>query len=136
MTRQSFYLEFGTYAALSLFFTLILPMGLFIPKMAKKKKAVLLEYGAFCSKYVKMFDQKWIEKNHTGTDEHLLGTSDIQALADLEASVAVIRETRVLLVNRESLILYALAISLPMFPLLLFLVPPAMIIEIMSKIMI
>lgn len=132
---QSFYIEVGTFAALSLLFILIVPMGLFIPKMAKKKKAALLAYGAFCSKYVKLFDRKWIEKTHSGSDEHLLGTSDIQALADLDASVAAVRETRVLPVSRQMLALFALAILIPMFPLLLFVVPPEMIFKIMSKVM-
>jgi hypothetical protein len=135
LNRREFYTEVGTYSVLTFIFVLFIPFGLFIPKMAKRKKAALLEYGAFCSRYVKLFDRKWIEENHLGQDDQLLGTSDIQALADLDGSVVSVRETRVLLVNRQILTIFALAILLPLFPLLLFEVPLEVIFRIMSKVL-
>jgi hypothetical protein len=42
----------------------------------------LADYGLLANRYVERFEQKWVRGDTTDTDE-LLGTGDIQSLADL-----------------------------------------------------
>jgi hypothetical protein len=65
---------------------------LFTPQLARAKRGGLAEYGTLTSSYVMAFDQKWLRSKPN--DEELLGTGDIQSLADLGNSFAVIREMR------------------------------------------
>jgi hypothetical protein len=56
-------------------------------------------------------------------DEALLGTSDIQSLADLGNSYAVVREMQVVPFNRNDVILLVVATVIPLLPLLLTVIP-------------
>jgi hypothetical protein len=65
---------------------------LFTPQLATAKREGLAEYGALASSYVMDFNRKWL--HNKGHDEQLLGTGDLQSLADLGNSFAVVREMR------------------------------------------
>lgn len=101
-------------------FTLIIcvgPLLFFAPRMLAVKRQGLREYGRLGTAYVRRFHEKWI----TGPppDEPLLGSADIQSLADLANSFSVIRQMRIIPIN-PGLILPLIAASLvPMLPLLL-----------------
>jgi hypothetical protein len=56
----------------------------------------------------------------TARGEHLLGTSDLQSLADLSTSVDIVRNMRIAPASLRLLTDLAIAASLPMLPLLLF----------------
>jgi hypothetical protein len=66
-------------------------IGSLVPALRAKREG-LAEYGAFASDYVMDFDQKWLRRKVNGAQ--LLGTGDIQSLADLGNSFAVVREMR------------------------------------------
>ena len=69
------------------------------------------------STYVQGFDEKWILQ--TGySRQNLLGSPDIQSLADLRNSYAGITEMRTLLPNRTTVGIFAIAYILPALPLL------------------
>ena len=51
------------------------------------------KYGTLANKYVTEFDEKWMGDEKT--DEQLLGTADIQSLADLGNSYAGVRDMRI-----------------------------------------
>ena len=79
---------------IGLFLILILaPLTMFTPQMARAKRRGLAEYGLLANRYVDGFEQKWVVGNTTEGDE-LLGTGDIQSLADLGNSYAVVKEMR------------------------------------------
>src|SRR5450631_2691950 len=69
------------------------PLTMFTPQLARAKRKGLAEYGLLASRYVEGFDEKWVV-GHAEDGNELLGTADIQSLADLGNSYAVVREMR------------------------------------------
>ena len=63
------------------------------------------------------FDQKWLRSKVN--DEKLLGTGDIQSLADLGNSFAVVREMRTVPFVTDDVIRLLVATVAPLVPLLL-----------------
>jgi hypothetical protein len=98
------------------------PLLLFIPKLAAAKRAGLYAYGALASDYTRRFDEKWVRTPAAG-DEPLLGTADIQSLADLSGSYEIVRTMRVVPLNTQHLISLLLAVALPMLPFIALIVP-------------
>jgi len=80
---------------------------------------------------VHRFDRKWIQRNNPEHEE-LLGTSDIQSLADLSNSFQIVHEIKLLPINRRCIIALLVSAALPMLPLV-FLDPWAM--EIAKKLL-
>ena len=68
------------------------------------------------------FRRKWIE-GHAAKDEALIGTADIQSLADLANSFEVVTEMRVVPFGRASVLRLAMTAALPLAPLLLTMIP-------------
>jgi hypothetical protein len=104
------------------FFVLVIlgPLTMFSPLLARTKRRGLREYGTFATGYVLDFDQKWLR---VGTDEAVLGTTDIQSLADLGTSFAVVREMNLVPFSRGDVIQLAAATAAPLLPLLLTMMP-------------
>ena len=84
----------------------------------------LNEYGALAERYVSEFDKKWLGAG-AGPAEPLLGTADIQSLADLSTSVSIVRDMRFVPVGPRLLIPLTVAALVPLLPLLLFKYPIA-----------
>jgi hypothetical protein len=97
------------------------PLLLFTPQLARAKREGLAEYGAFASSYVMDFDQKWLRSKVN--DEQLLGTGDIQSLADLGNSFAVVREMRAVPFAKDDVFRLVIATVAPIVPLLLTIMP-------------
>jgi hypothetical protein len=100
------------------------PLYLFSVKLWRSKVKGLSDYSAFAERYVNEFEKKWF-----GADalpgEPLLGTADIQSLADLSNSVGIVREMRLAPVSPSMLLYLAIAALLPLLPLVLFKYPLA-----------
>jgi hypothetical protein len=111
-------ISYGVMAILSL----VAPLLLMSPKLFKVKRQGILDYGALANAYTQSFDAKWVHGKQQG--KPLLGSSDIQSLADLSNSFAIVRDMRPVPVNKNTLIALALAAALPLVPLI-FLVTPA-----------
>jgi hypothetical protein len=93
------------------------PMLFFTPTLIRAKLQYWGWYGSLASSYVQGFDEKWIfQRGRSG--ESLLGTPDIQSLADLSHSYAGIGEMRTLLANRNTIGIFAIAFIVPALPLL------------------
>jgi hypothetical protein len=69
------------------------PLLMFSPGMARAKRKGLADYGLLAQRYVESFEQKWVLRDPTSSDE-LLGAADIQSLADLGNSYALVRDMR------------------------------------------
>jgi hypothetical protein len=104
------------------------PLLLFAPQLAQAKRTGLLEYGTFAERYVREFDAKWLRGRSSG-DEALLGSSDIQSLADMGNSFAVVRAMRLAPFTRDNFILLAVAVLAPIAPLVLTLMPLATLLK-------
>jgi hypothetical protein len=110
--------------------TLVLaaPLLLLIPALHPVKKRGLLEYGALAAGYTRTFDAKWVH-GRPPEGEALLGSSDIQSLADLSNSFAIVRGMRVAPLDNTTLLNLAIAAVLPMAPVLLLATPADQLIE-------
>ena len=60
---------------------ILAPLLMFSPRMARARRKGLADYGLFAQRYVEGFDQKWVRSGHPS--DELLGSGDIQSLADL-----------------------------------------------------
>ncbi len=67
------------------------PLLVFSPRLMRAKRTGLREYGILASRYVSEFDLKWV-RGGAADDEQLIGSGDIQSLADLGNSFQVIRD--------------------------------------------
>ncbi len=112
-----------TIAGFVVFFVaaILAPLFLFTPQLFRAQNKGLAEYGAFAGDYVRDFDQKWLRMKVKS--EELLGTNDIQSLADLGNSFAVVREMRMVPFGTDDVVWLLVATALPMAPLLLTMMP-------------
>ena len=93
------------------------PLMVFVGQLARVKRTGLAEYGGVAQRYVREFDTKWLRGK--GSDEPLMGSADIQSLADLSNSFLVIREMRFVPFTKETVMQLAIVTVLPVAPLLL-----------------
>jgi hypothetical protein len=102
-----------------LFFILVIvfPLCFFADHLARAGRKAKREFGTLASHYVDDFRRKWVQGGRAG--EPLLGTPDLQSLADLGNSYGVVLELRLLPVTKRSLLGLAIALVLPFTPLTL-----------------
>jgi len=98
------------------------PLLVFAPQLAAAKRKGLREYGALAERYVREFDAKWL-RGGAPADEPLVGSADIQSLADLGNSYEVVRTMRIAPVTRDAILRLGAATLLPIVPLLLTMMP-------------
>ena len=101
-----------------------LPPCIFAFKLRNCQEKGLSDYTVFAAQYVNGFEKKWLNSS-AAPAEPLLGTPDLQSLADLSNSVGIVRNMRWVPVSTRLLILVVIAALLPMVPLLLFKYPIA-----------
>ena len=94
------------------------PLLVFVPRLWLAKRRGLIEYGALAERYVRDFDRKW-QRGERPANEALLGSADIQSLADLGNSYALVEDMRVIPVSRNVLLQLAVITVVPLAPLLL-----------------
>jgi hypothetical protein len=109
------------YAVLALVFTAA-PLVVFTGKLLMTKREGLLQYGALAGSYSRSFHHKWIGKDNP-EDEKLLGSADIQSLADMGNSYEFIEHMKPIPIDPRSLFQLIIAILLPMVTLLLTVMP-------------
>ncbi|WP_158931043.1 hypothetical protein [Acidisphaera sp. S103] len=98
------------------------PLLIFSPRLMEVKHRGLAEYGILASQYTQSFDRKWIPAAAT-TDEPLLGTGDIQSLADLGNSFGMVRKMKFIPIDRADIIAILIPAALPGLPLVATEVP-------------
>lgn len=98
------------------------PLLIFMPKLFLAKRRGLFEYAGLATEYTRAFDQKWVRRTPPPSDP-LLGTADVQSLADLSNSFQIIEQMRVVPPSRRNLVSLLLATLLPMLPFLLAILP-------------
>jgi hypothetical protein len=98
------------------------PLLVFAPRIAQAKRRGFLEYGALAERYVREFDVKWL-RGGAPAGEPLVGSGDIQSLADLANSFEVVRTMRVVPVALQDILIIAIAVLVPIAPLLLTVMP-------------
>jgi len=100
------------------------PLFILTPRLWASRVKGLSDYMVFGSTYVNGFNRKWLGKGDPDR-EPLLGTSDLQSLADLGNSISVVRDMRVVPISLFLVKDYVLVALLPFLPLFLFKYPVA-----------
>jgi hypothetical protein len=98
------------------------PQVAFVFKLWDAKRVGLLEYGALAQRYVRDFHGKWVQ-GERASDEPLIGSADIQSLADLAGSFEIVESMRIVPITRDALLRLALVTVLPLAPLVLTVIP-------------
>jgi hypothetical protein len=113
-------LEMGSFVV---FFVLAVlgPLLMFTPKMAAAKRKGLADYGQVAQAYVNSFEEKWVL--NTPPTEEVLGSGDIQSLADLNSSYEIVSDMRAVPFGLEDITRLAAATGAPLVPLLLTIFP-------------
>jgi hypothetical protein len=117
----------GVYPALALLVAvqamLVLgPLLIFSPKLWRVRLDGLERYNELASHYVNAFDAKWA-RGGPAPDEPMLGTPDLQSLADLGTGVERVHAMRWVPCSTRLLTSTVIATLLPLLPLILFKVP-------------
>jgi hypothetical protein len=115
---QSFLPLIGAIVAVNLL-VFLGPLAFFTARMIDVKRRGLREYGVVAATYTHLFEAKWVGRR-AAPGEPLLGTADIQSLADLANSFAVVRNMRLVPFGPVIIANLTLAAVAPMVPLLLF----------------
>ena len=102
------------------FFVLFLlgPLVMFTPQLDSAKRKGAAEYGLLANRYVFGFEEKWMRDDAPETSE-LLGTADLQSMADLGNSYSVVREMRIVPFGLDDIARLAAATAAPLLPLTL-----------------
>lgn len=127
----SFKFLMGGFVVLSLILGL-LPLILLAPKLVKVRKAGLFEYGRLANTYTESFDRKWVHGMERPT-EPLLGTSDIQSLADLGNTFAFIEGMTIAPITRNLILQLAGQAAIPLIPLIVFGTPTPELVRALMK---
>jgi hypothetical protein len=98
------------------------PLLVFAPQLAQAKRTGNREYGTLAERYVREFDTKWL-RGGAPADEPLVGSADIQSLADLINSFEVVKTMRIAPITRDALIRLVAATLAPIVPLALTMMP-------------
>jgi hypothetical protein len=93
------------------------PLAVFAPRLWACRQQGLHDYMALAARYAGAFHRKWLEAD-TPSQDTLLGSADIQTLADLSTSVATVRNIRLLPIGPRMLWSLAASALIPMLPLL------------------
>jgi len=99
-------------------FAILGPLLVFGPQLEAAKRAGLREYGTLAQRYVREFDQKWL-RGGAPADEPLVGSADIQSLADLGNSFEIVKGMRFVPFTLQTVLQLAVATLLPVLPLTL-----------------
>jgi hypothetical protein len=132
-TLPDFQFLIGGFAVFLILLAL-LPLMFFAQQMAAAKRAALPEFGAFAARYVKDFRGKWLPVQRAGGEEPL-GSQDIQSLADLANSYAVVRDMNTLPFGRNVIMRLVILIALPLLPLALTMFPFDVILQQLIKLL-
>jgi len=99
-------------------FAVLGPLLFFSAKLGDAKRTGLSEHGKLAQRYVREYDRKWLRAG-APPDEALIGSADIQSLADLGNSFDVVKEMRWVPFTLSTVLQLAVTTLLPVLPLTL-----------------
>jgi len=114
-------------------FAILGPMLVFGPQLEAAKRAGLREYGTLAQRYVREFDGKWL-RGGAPSDEPLIGSADIQSLADLGNSYEVVKGMRFVPFTGQTVLQLAVTTLVPVVPLMLTMISLEQLLERLLKV--
>jgi len=109
-------------AVLFVLCAVLAPLLFFAPQLAAARRLGMREYEVLAERYTREFDAKWL-RGGAPSDEPLIGSPDIQSLADLGNSYEVVRTMHIVPVSKRAIIQLVFATLLPIAPLLFTVIP-------------
>ena len=88
------------------------PLLMFVPRLSDARNAALGAYGKLGARYASDFERKWLH-GETQANEALIGSSDIQSLADLGNSYTALKAMRIVPLDVSTVIALAGAVLGP-----------------------
>ncbi len=107
------------------------PLLIFVPLLARARRQGLRQYSILADSYNRAFEQKWVT-GQAPPDEPLLGSADIQSLADLGNSFGVIREMKLFPFSQQQILQIAVIASLPGLPLIFLVIPVGELLKLLA----
>jgi hypothetical protein len=129
---QNFIPAFVTYVIVILI-VFVGPLAVFSGMLRRVKRHGLEQYGTLATAYTSSFHKKWIEGRNPD-HEPLLGSGDIQSLADLGNSFNIVDKMKPIPINPVDLLHLIVASLLPMTPLLLTVMPLGELLKLLLKV--
>ena len=120
-TLMSFKVDVAGLALFALAMVLA-PLLMFSPLLAATKRQGLAAYGTLANRYVQEFDRKWIG-GEAPPGERLVGSNDVQSLADMAEAYAVVKGMRLIPFSWRTASQLALITVAPLLPLGLTVIP-------------
>jgi hypothetical protein len=108
------------------------PLTVFAPQILLAKRRGKREYGIFAADYTRDFDRRWL-RSADHDDTPLLGSGDIQSLADLDNAYSVIKDIRAVPFSRDLLLQLLWATLAPFAPLVFTMIPLEELLDRMIK---
>lgn len=103
---------------LALLLVILTPLLIFMPLLDRTKRKGAADFGLLAQRYALGFEKKWL-RGDTPDNSELLGSADVQSLADLSNSYAVVNEMHVIPFTWQDAVRLAVATAAPMIPLVL-----------------
>jgi hypothetical protein len=119
---RSFELEIGGFLLVFVVAVLV-PLTVFTPLLARARQQGLAAFGGLASRYAREFEGKWMSGGLPG-GEPLLGSGDIQSLADLGQSHSIVQEVRLVPFGLRDVARLAAFPAAPLLPLTLTIFSP------------
>jgi hypothetical protein len=109
-------------AVIFLMLVVLAPLTFFSFKLIVARRIAQQELGTLASRYVNSFRRKWIQGGNR-QDEPLLGTADIQSLADLGNAFDTVSDMLILPFSPKTVLRLAIVVAAPLAPLTLTMMP-------------
>jgi hypothetical protein len=101
---------------LAVLLVILTPLLIFVPLLDRTQRKGVAEFGSLAQRYTRGFERKWLHGD-TPDNSELLGSADIQSLADLGNSYSVVSEMRILPFTWQDAVRLAAATAAPLVPL-------------------
>ena len=98
------------------------PLLVFAPQLSEAKRKGLREYRILAMRYMREFDAKWL-RGSAASPEPLVGSADVQSLADMGNSYDIVRTMRTAPITKDTVFRLIVATLVPIVPLLLTMMP-------------
>lgn len=112
----------------------LLPLCQFAPRLIELKRDGIADYGALAASYAHQFDRKWIQAS-AAPGEALLGSADIQSLADMSGSYEIVDEMNAVPFGRRAILQVVASALLPFLPLVLTVVSPVVLAKRLAEVL-
>jgi hypothetical protein len=97
-------------------FAILGPLLFFMRQLEAAKRAGSRKYGVLAQRYMYEFDRKWV-RGQASADEPLLGSADIQSLADMGNSYEVVKDMRWIPFTLATVLQLGVTTLVPVLPL-------------------